>query len=190
VKAGAAGLKRPAGLRVAVTAQLWVFISELLLLIRFLRFAVVDVEPLSTIRLLVLHYSWVFAVTLLCIPLWRRKRWAWSAFVAVFFCRAAGEFAALFILFDDLGRYRGSSGGASVVAGQMLISMIGEHVLMTLLSSCAGALLFRSADWFGVERRQAWRTTFREAWWAWVLCGVMGVVLPLVFQLARTFPHP
>lgn len=182
MKPVAGGTARPIGVWVPLAAQL------LLFLLRVRSFPFGYLRP-ETIPLVVTQYAWLGLVTLLCIPLWQGKRWAWSAFVAVFFCRVAGELAALFILFDNLGRYRASR-GVGLAASQMLVSMIGEHVLMTLLSSCTGALLFRTADWFGVEHRRAWRTTFREAWWAWMLCGVMGVALPLVSQLARGFSHP
>src|SRR4051812_36946664 len=95
---------RPAGLWVAVAAQLWVFVSAVLSLIRLSRFPVGYLQPL-TIPLLVTQHAWLLAVTLLCIPLWRGSRWAWSAVVAVFFCRAVGGLASLLTMFDSLSRY-------------------------------------------------------------------------------------
>jgi hypothetical protein len=66
-----------------------------------------------------------------------------------------------------------------------LLSRVPSTLFALLLTVLACYGLFRTAGWFGVERRRVWRTSLRDAWWAWAICGLLGVALPLAIELMR-----
>ncbi len=86
--------------------------------------------------------------------------------------------AAVILLVDNVlvGRWAASAG----MPMSLVNARVRDVVVWAGLSGLLTLLLSRSAEWFGVPVRGRWRTAWREGWWAWLLAGVQGLVLPLV----------
>jgi hypothetical protein len=171
---------RPGTLWFASLAQVWLLLEWLLTVSALL--PVWSFLPTQWTVTAVVSGVWLCATTLLLIPLLRGRRWAWAAFVAIFSTRVAGQ-AMSIVATIRVVYFWGSVVWSSVVWRSLL-----TQSFTLILSLCAAFLIFQTADWFGVEPRRAWRTTFREGWWAWVLCGIFGVIFPLAAQLLRGRP--
>lgn len=116
-------------------------------------------------------WSWA-GFPMLALALSCRQRTAWSAAQAALFVRTAAVTAATAWLLMRILHYR-------VRLSDMALVVAPSAALTALTIG-----LFSTHGWFGIERRQRWRTMLREGGWALAVTAVgdMGLVGLLVLS--------
>ena len=130
------------------------------------------------------YLVWDVALAVVGLALFSGRRWAWSAVVPPFLALTATVLAQFALCLSLLPKLSSQGTPADTLAlAREAADLLPFYPFGAAIFIALAVCLFRAHPWFGVPRRRAWITTFREGWWSWAVTFLLDVLYPLVSYL-------